>query len=489
MDIITTQQIDTVTEQDIGSKAYRLLELSRAGFNVPPLCAVHKSVFTRHRQELTDDGNGAQSEALSDISLEPTFRALLASHLDPEKSYAVRSSAVGEDGSTYSFAGQLKSFLAARPEDVPDHIREVWASAYSAHAHGYRERHGLSQEPIQVAVAIQEMVNSEVSGVAFAVDPVSGDRCAVVIAAVYGLGEGLVSGQLDADTFTVKDGQVSTALANKTHAIVPNCRTTKRVALPPAQHRPPCMTEAQVHEVAEAVGGISAFYGKPQDIEWAIRDNRLYILQSRPITTLAQLTDRRQQHRIWDNSNIVESYSGISGPLTFSFVQDVYTHVYQQFCLIMGVERELIHANQSIFQMLGQVRGCIYYNLLNWYKVLSLLPGYSINAAFMEQMMGVTEKIDFPPLVQSTRNQYLRVAKMAGLLTINLVTLPAKTRQFFKRLDRVLQPYEGENPLRHTHRTVDSLSEEYRRLERELLEHWQAPLIASGLIPRSLLRF
>ncbi|MBQ1612103.1 MAG: phosphoenolpyruvate synthase, partial [Alphaproteobacteria bacterium] len=90
--------------------------------------------------------------------------------------------------------------------------------------------------------------------------------------------------------------------------------------------------------------------GKPQDIEWTYENGILYILQARPITTLENIPDKSQQEVIWDNSNIIESYSGVTTPLTFSFIKDIYTEVYKQFLLIMGVEQELIEENSDIFQ-------------------------------------------------------------------------------------------------------------------------------------------
>ena len=118
------------------------------------------------------------------------------------------------------------------------------------------------------------------------------------------------------------------------------------------------------------------------------------LLQSRPITSLQALPDPDAPLTIWDNSNIVESYSGVTTPLTFSFARDAYQHVYQQFCRMMGVpEREITQHEETFANMLGLVRGRLYYNLLNWYRMLALLPGYRSNRRFMEQMMGVKEPL------------------------------------------------------------------------------------------------
>src|SRR5690606_33916305 len=97
---------------------------------------------------------------------------------------------------------------------------------------------------------------------------------------------------------------------------------------------------------------------------------------------------------LWDNSNIVESYGGMTTPLTYSFARRAYEEVYQELCRILGVPRATIQAHQPVFaNMIGLIRGRIYYNLLNWYRVLALLPGFKTNRRFMEQMMGVKESL------------------------------------------------------------------------------------------------
>src|SRR4051812_32475465 len=91
-------------------------------------------------------------------------------------------------------------------------------------------------------------------------------------------------------------------------------------------------------------------------------------------------------HNIWDNANIAESYGGITLPLTFSFALTAYEHVYREFCRLMGVSERTIAARDTVFRhMLGIIRGRVYYNLLNWYRLLAMLPGYRFNGRFMEQ--------------------------------------------------------------------------------------------------------
>ena len=158
-------------------------------------------------------------------------------------------------------------------------------------------------------------------------------------------------------------------------------------------HRP-ALTDDEVRAVAALARQAGHHFGRPQDIEWAIEDGCLYLLQARPITALSEVVDPDGALCLWDNSNIAESYAGVTTPLTFSFARRAYEEVYRQFCRLMRVPAARIAAHDDIFpRMLGLIRGRVYYNLLSWYRVLALLPGYALNRGFMEQMMGVRERL------------------------------------------------------------------------------------------------
>ncbi|HVK38458.1 MAG TPA: PEP-utilizing enzyme, partial [Candidatus Kapabacteria bacterium] len=148
---------------------------------------------------------------------------------------------------------------------------------------------------------------------------------------------------------------------------------------------------------------------------------------------------------------------------------------YQEFCRILGVDEETIDRNAATFRMLGMIEGRIYYNLLNWYRMLALLPGYRINAAFMEQMMGVSERLEeTPAIVPSDRNPWLRLGASVYRLIANLSTLPRQIDEFQEHLTRTLAPYENRD-LRGL--LPHELAEVYRLLERELLRRWRVPIL------------
>ncbi|MGI9173975.1 MAG: PEP-utilizing enzyme, partial [Rhodothermales bacterium] len=215
--------------------------------------------------------------------------------------------------------------------------------------------------------------------------------------------------------------------------------------------------------------------------EWAMEDGRLYLLQARPITTLAATPDPDGTLRLWDNSNIAESYSGVTTPLTFSFARKAYRHVYRAFCRLLGVSENTIRDHADVFDaMIGLVRGRIYYNLAGWYRVLALLPGFHFNRAFMEGMMGVREGLPeelLPDVRSASRRERLGDGLRLGGSFFRLIhahrRLPRQTRRFYARLDNALAPTTpGLERLR-----LDELVAEYRRLESALLTRWDAPIV------------
>ena len=211
-----------------------------------------------------------------------------------EHSYAVRSSATAEDLPDASFAGQQDTHLNVRGERMLlDRVRDCWASLFTDRAILYRAQHGFDHRAVQLSVVVQRMVLPQVSGILFTADPVRGHRGIVSIDAGFGLGEALVSGLVSADLFRVRksDGALLEAtIADKKLAIVPLPEGgTETRELPPEEGARPSLTEDQARELAALGARVEAHYGRPQDIEWCIEDGTVYLVQSRPITTLFPL--------------------------------------------------------------------------------------------------------------------------------------------------------------------------------------------------------
>jgi rifampicin phosphotransferase len=400
--------------------------------------------------------------------------------------FAVRSSARDEDRAGHSFAGQLESFLFVPAAEVPARVVDVWRSGFGERVVSYRRAQGLDPTPTAPAVLVQRMVDADVAGVAFSADPVSGRRDVAVVAAVPGLGTGLVSGETDADTFHVdRTGAItSRQIAAK--------RTTHRrsvagsgvVALTwDREAEAPALTDTEVQAVAALARRVARFFGRPQDIEWAMEAGRLSLLQARPISSLAALADPAGSYTLWDNSNIAESYSGITTPLTFSFARQAYEEVYRNLCRLLGIPAPVLVDQRGTFRrMLGLIRGRVYYNLISWYTLLALLPGFRLNRRYMEQMMGVKETLPadvLASIMPAPASAGERVADLwrvgrtlAGLLRAYLL-LPRSVERFYRRLDAAL----GTTSPDLQDRRPDQLVAAYRDLERQLLHRWDAPLV------------
>ena len=441
-----------------GGKADNLGRLCAWGFPVPAWTVI---------------GPETPDEALADILPQRLAEAGIAG----AAFFAVRSSASAEDGGECSFAGQFRTRLAVPRDGLFAAIRDVRASLVSDAVLAYCRGRNLAPSALRMHVVVQEMVNAAASGVAFAVDFATGSRRAITISAVYGLGEGLVSERAEADTFIVRDGCITATVTGKDHAVRFAPGGGVEIApLTGAERTRRVLADADVLRIADAVRRISAASGRPQDVEWALTaSGELWFLQTRPITTLSSLPDPEEPAVLWDNSNIVESYPGVTLPLTFSFAHSVYSAVYRQFCLALGVERSLIAANPDAFEMLGHWRGRLYYNLRNWYRVLMMLPGYRLNAGFMESMMGVKQPLREKPSIRpSRRPEWLRVLTTSAGILAQACSLQRRVSRFVRRFDAVVGPLEERD---FSELPCAELVSIYAALEREFIMRWRTPLV------------
>lgn len=206
-----------------------------------------------------------------------------------DHAYAVRSSATAEDLPGASFAGQQDTFLNVSGErDILHHVRKCWASLFTDRAIAYRARNGFAHSQVFLSVIVQRMVLPEVSGIMFTADPVSGNRRIVAIDASFGLGEALVSGIVSADLYHIKGGEiVKKQVARKETAIYARAEGgTARVAITGSRQTAAALFDEQALALARLGRTVEAYFGTPQDIEWCIADDKVFIVQSRPITTL-----------------------------------------------------------------------------------------------------------------------------------------------------------------------------------------------------------
>lgn len=217
------------------------------------------------------------------------FRALGASLV------AVRSSATAEDSASASWAGELESYLNVVENNLLESIKLCWSSLFTPRAIFYRFEKGLDKLHVSVAVVVQKMVQSEVSGIAFTVHPVTQDYNQMVIEAGYGLGEAIVGGLVTPDNYIINKSRVESHeskviedkyISEQSMMIVRGPNGTKEQDVVSEKRELQKMSDEKINELAQICLNIEKHYGFPCDIEWAMEANKLYITQSRPITTL-----------------------------------------------------------------------------------------------------------------------------------------------------------------------------------------------------------
>lgn len=385
--------------------------------------------------------------------------------------FAVRSSAGNEDSAENSFAGQFDTFLYVKKADVVGKVLEVYMSAFSERIETYRKENNIKEITIP-SVIVQKMFKSEIAGVAFGANPVNSNVKETVVTAVFGLGSGLVDGIATADTYTIKDGKIEKSIAKKDYCHIFENGIVVQKEVEESLKEKQILTDEQILQVKDLVKKASEYFGRFQDIEWAYEGEKLYLLQSRPITTLTNNKDGKIN--IFDNSNIVESYGGITTPLTFSFIRMVYENVYIELCKIFKVEQEKIEINSQMFKnMLALIDGRVYYNLYGWYGLLSMFPGLGNNKKFMEQMMGVKESLpdDLFPVPQATFKDKIGLVNTGLGLVKGFFKIRNMTKKFYERLNDALEDKDIDNM------DLYELHEYYYELEKKLLHKWDAPLV------------
>jgi pyruvate,water dikinase len=510
---LTSEQAVKVDENLLGGKAKNLAWLSRQGLPVPRWWVLTTECFSKQlkalkieewvQQELAKLSSEDKTvendviaqvatniqKAIGELPLLPEIQQLVRENLSSDiltnTSLAVRSSVVGEDAEGASFAGQMDSYLYQQGEDaVFASIIKVMQSAFNHRALAYRIHKGLNITDIRAAIIIQEMVDADVAGVMFTANPATGNRRQAMISSTWGCGEGIVSGACNTDETTVGlfDNEIETLINNKDTTFVfdqSSSHGAKEVAVEPSKQDIACLDNTQVYKLRDLGLEIAKTYQVPQDIEWCLKDDQFYILQARPVTSLPPLNSDQDDVVVWDNSNIQESYCGVTTPLTFSFANKAYKTVYEQTLRLLGVSENVVQEHQGMLEnMLGLIHGRVYYNINNWYRGLLFLPSFKTNKSDMERMMGLTDPVD---MIQdqelTTKDKIKKIPQIVRALYAmfsrfrNMDTLVHDFRELFRK------EYESiDRASLHT-LTIGQLISESRRLDKSLLENWTTPIV------------
>lgn len=368
----------------------------------------------------------------------------LKTFLKSNKKYAVRSSAIDEDSTNFSFAGIHDTFLNVKSDDVIDKIFKVYQSAFSDLAINYRKNNHLNITDIKMAVVVQEMIAADFAGVINTINPLTNNPDEIVISVVRGLGEDLVNGSKDGTTYIITGSNISV-------------------------NGEDVLNKKLIDKLIKFTKTIIDKCDKFQDIEFAIKDNNIYFLQTRDITVYKNINPHQRLLFI-DNANIIESYYGNTSILTYTFAKDVYRDVYTCTLKAGKVRNKIMESlKPSLSEMIYHYNGRVYYNMNSWYHVSSIFP-FRKSTSYMENMMGV----------KSSTKEFKRVkmnifdmVKLAFLFINKVIKIDKLSNDFIDKFNKVVMPYYGEK----INLSNQELKELFNKIENDITKDFAIPII------------
>ena len=448
---------------DLGSKARNLFLLQEAGFPVPPFFCVDKSF---REEEVLD---------------------CLAASFPDTTSFSVRSCASLEDSHSRSFAGQFCTFLRVPRGEVCTRIREVLDSGERPEHIAYCQIHGINPAALQMHVIIQEMMEPDVSGILFTANP-QGILNESVIVCGKGSGDQVVEDRTDATTYYYnlsdkscyyeQTGASPLLAEGEIENLIISSQRIKELLNRKSREE----SGRSFHkDVGRGLGkDLSRDFDmdleQDFDIEYAIRNGKVYYLQARPITSI----DRTDPAVILDNSNIVESYPGITLPLTQSFIRDAYHQVFRSLLRHLTGEPETVaRIDDNLRHMVDMANGRVYYRISNWYDVLLFLPFSTRLIPIWQEMMGVRDKKVSSAhfAADSGRQGNIRRStrlKVAWSFVRFLLTCPKEMDRLDLYFQKIIQRFEALETDTEDNRI---LLKHYHELKDMTVERWDITLV------------
>lgn len=433
----------------LGSKINNLIKLKENGFNIPKFEIIKfEECITNIEeiQKLVNANKDKDTKELSNILKEfIQNNIILKDKYGFEASfYAIRSSANIEDGKINSFAGQFDTYLNISKDQIKEKILECFKSLYNENVLEYCKTKDINISELKMNVIVQEMVNSELSGVVFTANP-QGILNESIIVVGEGLGEGIVADKVDTTSY----------LYNTTDEIYY------------FEGKKDYLSKKEVETLIYTSKEIEKVLGKYLDIEFAIENKQIYILQARNITTI-----KDNNPLILDNSNIVESYPNLSLPFTISLVESVYSGVFRGVSSrILKNNKELEKHKEIFTNMVGSSNGRVYYKISNWYTIIKFLPFHKKIIPIWQEMLGVKNK--------TYDGEKVKLNSFTRFMTyINAFCELAMSQKNMKKLNKKFDSVNKE--------FYDSISDDmtlediftlYYKVQSELLSAWDVTLL------------
>ena len=358
--------------------------------------------------------------------------------------YAVRSSCELEDSNLDSFAGQFDTYLNVDKSDINKKVKDCFNSINKKNIKDYLEKRKISVNELKMNVIVEKMVNSDYSGIIFTANP-QGLINEEVIVVGKGLGCNVVEDKIDTTSYYYN--------------------ITDDVYYYEGEYE--YLNKDLIDELISTSLNIKKIFGEYLDIEFAIEDNVVYILQVRPITTLDT-----SKLLILDNSNIVESYPGISLPLTISFVEFVYSNVFRKEAYRLSKNKKLVSRNNDNFNnMVGSSSGRLYYKISNWYTLIKFLPFSKKIIPIWQDMLGVKNKS-----YDDTKLKMSFITKVK-IYSNTFLELKRVSKNMDKLNNKFIEVNNYFNDNYKDNMTNEEIKNLYEKIRKELLDVWDITLV------------
>jgi pyruvate,water dikinase len=418
----------------VGGKANGLVKLARAGMKVPHGFVVAVDAFQHAVDQLVTDVDDLAElrEALQTVEIPLTLVDEIAAHLAdfPGDRWAVRSSALAEDSSTHSFAGQHLTILDVEGVDaVLSAIRRVWADALSERALQYRNKLAVDAVPGGMAVVVQRMVDAEVAGVAFSVNPMSDDPTEAVVSAARGLGTAVVGGEA-CDTYYVE----------RPSGYVRRSETQQDV-----------LDSLALRDMTRWLERAERAFEGPVDLEWARIGDDFVFVQARPITGVDEV-----EETVWTNSNVGEALPGVATPLTWSVIRRFSRRGFERAFGTLGLDVP------DEAQLVGSFAGRVYLNLTEFAEITSQIPILAPDTLFEMAGGGGVELVREIYDERDPTGFLLRLPRTIPRIIAAQVSMPVVAPVWDALFRGWCETFFTKNLRRLNH---DALGEELRRLD------------------------
>jgi phosphohistidine swiveling domain-containing protein len=481
----------------VGGKAANLMAIAAAGFPVPDGFVVPVSVYLKFLEkfELTgqirsalesadyddEDDLSVRSGRIRDLILSAEVEPFVRSEFGDDRErmkedslWAVRSSAVAEDTAEASFAGQQDTYLNVAPDQVPEMVKRCWASYYNQRAIAYRHDAGISQTSGGIAVIVQRMVDARSSGVMFTADPLNKQREGLIIESSWGLGESMASGLVTPDRFVMDRSSgkaVHRAINRKLKEIRLTDGPTTSVDVDQARQVQPSLSDAEAGQLCDLGLRLERHFGAPQDVEWAVEGDQIFLLQSRPITTLTGDEDL-----LWTRGYGDEYWSDVTSPLFYSIMGENLTEqVNHEGAKIMG------YWDLTDGELLRLHKGHVYFST----KVLESVFTYNPKFSRTKDLLNYFPKKDQARIANAETKVFRRIwaeVRIAlndpdGMINRNYKAYEKWSVGFLEKM----RPFDA---LDLTRLSDAQLLDQFHQMEAAYLKHYR--LIRYGMVTHSI---